>query len=206
MNIRRAIPAIFLACWPVAVLVSQVPGKPLIDQRDGRGYETVQIGEQLWMAENLDFGGVEKWCYNHDPAMCGVYGGLYTWEAAIEACPAGWHLPAKEEWEALSRFLGVEKAGQQMKAAGSDPVPWDGSNSSGFSAIPAGSGNGEGFHRQGDWALFWSSSEAGEQRAWFAQLDGYWYPAPPKYRNLFVGNYYLKTNQFSVRCIKDGEQ
>jgi uncharacterized protein (TIGR02145 family) len=196
----RILPLIFAIPLP-----AQLPGEELVDPRDGRHYQTVWIGEQLWMAENLDFAGRERGCYDHDPGNCATYGGLYTWEASLEVCPAGWHLPSRDEWERLSEFLGREDAGQKLKASKGDPVPWDGTNETGFSALPAGAGNGEGFQRMGDWALFWSATGYNGQRAWFAQLDGYWYQAPPKYRNLYVGWYYLKTNQFSVRCIRDRE-
>jgi uncharacterized protein (TIGR02145 family) len=180
---------------------AQTPGDPIEDPRDGQRYRTVQIGNQVWMAQNLNFGDEEKTCYGQDPAHCETYGGLYTWEVAGGVCPDGWHLPSKKEWEELSEFLGRDEAGQKLKTSRSDPRPWDGTNESGFSAIPSGAGNGEGFHRMGDWALYWSSTEYNSERAWFAQLDGYWYAHPPKYKNLYVGWYYLKTNQFSVRCV-----
>lgn len=183
----------------------QKGGEVLVDPRDGKQYRTVWIGEQHWMAENLNYGEKEKCCYDHETANCDLYGGLYTWEESLEICPAGWHLPGVEEWVTLSETLGGKVAGQELKASEEDPIPWDGTNRSGFSALPAGAGNGEGFHRMGDWALFWSSTPYNEQRAWFAQLDSYWYPAPAKYTNLYTGWYYLKTNQFSVRCVRDRE-
>jgi uncharacterized protein (TIGR02145 family) len=181
------------------------PGR-MTDPRDGKQYRTIWIGSQHWMAENLNYGEGERVCYLDDPDFCNTYGGLYSYEVARNVCPDGWHLPDREEWEQLSEYLGTAEAGQKMKASGKDPVPWDGTNASGFSAIPAGAGNGEGFHRMGDWALFWSASEYNQERAWFAQLDGYWYPQPPKYTNLYIGWYYLKSNLFSVRCIEDETQ
>jgi uncharacterized protein (TIGR02145 family) len=199
-------PALFLAF--IIVLLSlpadaQVDANVLQDERDGRQYRVVTIGNQVWMAENLNYGEQLKSCYDNDPSNCERYGGLYTWEVALEVCPDGWHLPTIEDWNALSDFLGKEDAGQKIKASTEDPVPWDGTNESGFTALAAGSGNGEGFHREGDWALFWSASEYNDQRAWFAQLDGFWYRQPPKYKNIYTGWYYLKTNEFSVRCIQD---
>ena len=182
-------------------------GEVLHDARDGEEYQTVWIGDQCWMAENLNYGTAgEIQCYQNNPQNCESYGGLYTWEESLGACPSGWHLPSKTEWEEVARFLGVEEAGQKLKAAPEDPLPWDGTNESGFTALPAGAGNGEGFHRMGDWALYWSSTEYNPQRAWFAQLDGFWYEQPPRYKNLYVGNYYLKSNLFSVRCVKDNDQ
>jgi uncharacterized protein (TIGR02145 family) len=209
-------------------------GEDMRDPRDGKTYQTVLIGEQCWMKQNLDVGmmleagsplqpglpvsqadEITKYCYEDDPSNCEIYGGLYTWEQAMgsglieaygDVCPPGWHLPSKEEWEALALFLGREDAGQKIKASPEDPYPWDGTNESGFSGLPAGAGNGEGYQRLGQWALFWSSSEADGQRAWFAQLDGFWYEQPPKYKIIYIGNYYLKSNMFSVRCLKDRQQ
>lgn len=194
----------FVFClFELTHLAGQMPSEPLTDSRDGQVYPTVRIGEQVWMARNLSFDNGSLTCYDQDPENCARYGALYTWEEAHEGCPAGWHLPAKSEWETLSEYLGRAGAGQKLKAAPHDPLPWDGNNETGFSALPAGAGNGEGFHRMDAWALFWSSTEYNDERAWFSQLDGFWYQAPPKYTKLYVGNYYLKTNQFSVRCIKD---
>jgi len=201
----------YLLLWIPCLVLSvpgfaQTPGDPLVDPRDNQQYETVHIGEQLWMARNLNYGDADKTCYGHDPASCEAHGGLYAWEVACRVCPDGWHLPSREEWISLSEFLGKEDAGQKLKASRNDPLPWDGTNETGFSALPSGAGNGEGFHRRGDWALFWASTGYNSQRAWFAQLDGYWYQSPPKYKNLYIGWYYLKTNQFSVRCVQDQDQ
>lgn len=100
------------------------------DIRNGKVYKTVQIGEQIWMAENLNIGTMihssnggdyndgyqkdnsraEKYCYNNDPANCELYGGLYQWDEAMAysesekatgLCPVGWHLPTKSEWREL---------------------------------------------------------------------------------------------------------
>ncbi|MCI0513962.1 hypothetical protein L0128_12170 [candidate division KSB1 bacterium] len=197
------------------------------DQRDGRYYKTVRIGDQIWMAENLNYGKlvgncdqqdngmVEKTCYENDSTIGAVYGGLYTWDEAMNwrytegnqgICPPGWHLPTLAEWQVLRQFLGVDSAGQQLKASKGDPLPWDGNNSSGFTAIPAGTGYQKYFGRQGQWAVYWTATEYNRAYAWFAQLDGFWYPQPPKYKILYLGNYYLKTNAFCIRCIKDEEK
>jgi len=202
----RAVLGVASIFWILCPQVEgQSPGDLLVDSRDGERYKTVQIGEQMWMAQNLRLSYGSKTCYDNNPDNCQKYGALYSWEEAIEVCPDGWHLPSKDEWEILIEHLGVVDAGQKLKASPDDAIPWDGSNETGFTALSAGAGNGEGFHRMGDWALFWCSTESSEERAWFTQLDGYWYQAPAKYTKLYLGSYYLKTNQFSVRCIKDQE-
>lgn len=100
-----------------------------IDSRDGNTYKWIQLGNQIWMAQNLawlpevspsgsgslvgpyyyvyDYNGFDvenaKSLYNYDK-----YGVLYNWEAATNACPTGWHLPTDEEWIILEETLGMD--------------------------------------------------------------------------------------------------
>ena len=198
--------------------------EPLTDLRDGQMYQTVQIGDQIWMAENLNYGEPVKDCeqsdndipektfYHNDPELNPAFGALYTWneamgwtkkEGAQGLCPPGWHVPTLAEWEKLGSVLGVDSSGQKLKASKNDSIPWDGNNVSGFTAIPSGVGYGKYFGRKGHWAVYWTSTESDRGFAWFAQLDGYWYPQPPKYIKLFLGDYYIKENAFCIRCIQD---
>ena len=115
---------------------------------DGNVYKTVQIGEQLWMAENLktthyadgtaiplistDADWAALGNNNTDDAYCfidnSVYGALYTWAAAMQhestsgvqgICPNGWHLPSDTEWVELTDYLGgVGVAGGKLKETG----------------------------------------------------------------------------------------
>ncbi len=100
------------------------------DPRDGKVYKTVVIGTQTWMAENLAFkakGGCHAYGWDADNKKANVakYGYLYEWKMAKKACPPGWHLPTKEEWETLIVHLGGEQAaGSAMKSrpAGATPA------------------------------------------------------------------------------------
>ncbi len=71
----------------------------------------------------------------------------------------------------------------------------------GFTALPAGTAFRGSFGRQGHWAVFWTSTESGPERAVSATLDRFWYPAPPRYRSVVFDSLYLKENAFSVRCV-----
>ncbi len=80
--------------------------KSFTDLRDSKIYQTVQIGNQLWLAENLAFRLEENcWTYSNNPKNVKTYGYLYDWEAAQKACPPGWHVPTEAEWTTLITFL-----------------------------------------------------------------------------------------------------
>ena len=131
-----------------------------------RIYKKVIIGEgenaQTWMAENLNYETAEgSYCYNNDPSNCTTYGRLYTWDAAMAACPDGWHLPAKAEFETLITSAGGSMAAGKALKSKSD---WNGSDDFAFSALPAGFREDDGqFVNKGDEAYFWSSTEVDDR-------------------------------------------
>ena len=73
-----------------------------IDKRDGKTYKTVEIGEQIWMAENLAYKANSGcWAYDNNKNLVSKYGYLYNWETAKNVCPDGWHLPYESDFEIL---------------------------------------------------------------------------------------------------------
>ncbi len=147
------------------------------DSRDGKTYKTVKIGTQTWMAENLAY-KASSGCsaYNNDQNNVATYGYLYTWEAAKTVCPAGWHLPTDAEWTTLTDYLynfstlgGEDVAGGKMKEAGTThwASPNTGAtNSSGFTALPAGGSSDGTIGYLGADAHFWSATEYSAAGAW----------------------------------------
>lgn len=170
------------------------------DSRDGKTYKWVKIGEQIWMAENLNFKTLERsWCYKGND-NCQSYGRLYDWETAKTVCPKDWHLPTDDEWTVLIYFLGGKYvAGGKMKQSGT--TNWNSpnanaTNNSGFTALPGGYLDYYGrFDHLGFYAHFWSSTEKDTKYAWSSSLH-YNYP--------YVSHEHLaKLLGVSVRCLKN---
>jgi len=119
------------------------PQKPLtVTDANGNVYNTVSIGNQTWMSSNIKVNIPNSYIYNNDNSNIDVYGRLYTYEAALLACPEGWRLPSENDFTSLTASLGGNSiAGGKMKSTGT--TYWfepntGGTNSSGFTAQPAG--------------------------------------------------------------------
>ena len=182
----------------------------MTDSRDGNTYKTVKIGEQVWMAENLNYADSVKtpslkensWCYGNVAANCEKYGRLYTWAAAIDSvCPSGWHLPSRDEWKTLITAVGGSSTdGAALKSTSGWSLidlgtSGNGTDAFGFSALPAGSRPFDGYYdSEGEAASFWSSTEYSSTFACHISLD--------YYDDYYVLDY-DKHGGLSVRCLKD---
>lgn len=177
------------------------------DPRDGETYATVDIGNQTWFAENLNYTTTLSWTYGDEPANGDIYGRLYTWNVALVACPSGWHLPSDEEWKNMEMALGMSQSevdaiglrgadqGTQMKSISGWLNNGNGTNSSGFNALPGGGRGSDGlFYNLGSSGNWWSSSDA-SGAAWTRYLV-YEYGGVGRLDN-------NKSSGSSVRCLKD---
>lgn len=198
-------------------------GEVFTDSRDGQQYPTVHIGNQCWMAANLNIGEmvsgnvdlldngiIEKHCYDNSLARCSEYGGLYQWDEVMEyttvegvqgICPEGWYFPTDAQWTILENFVGgYLVAGGKLKEAGT--AHWlspnvGATNSSGFTALGGGFLSFDRiFFNLKSTGVFWTSTAPPNEYPWPRILN----------HNLEVVyrvNYYPTTTSFSVRCVRD---
>lgn len=195
---------------------------------EGNNYKTIQIGGQVWMAENLKstkFNDgtaipLEKidlqwtnlttpaycWFNNNDTVYAGIYGAYYNWFSVNtgKLCPTGWHIPSDIEWQTLVDFLGGEHvAGSKLKEAGTNnwlSTNKGATNQSGFTALPAGlRGSIDGtFAGAGDYGGWWSTTEVSS-----GPFGAAWIRWIHGDTSVVVRNEIYKKDGFAVRCIKD---
>jgi uncharacterized protein (TIGR02145 family) len=166
----------------------------LADTRDGRSYKTVKTGNQTWMAENLNYDGGNGLCYGGDEAKCNEYGRLYEWDEAQAVCPEGWHLPTRQEWNALAAFVGDSPAGKENLKSTKGWTGGNGTNASGFSALPAGFRNGGSFDNAGSGAYWWVATKGAGTSAWYRFIDDM--------ADKMAESTLDKSDALSVRCVK----
>lgn len=115
--------AFFVRCVKDTLPILNIKHGELVDERDGQVYKTIKIGEQTWMAENLNYAYLKpsedqdssSWCYNNEPDSCAKYGRLYTWDAAMDVDD----FKNYPHWSQDQR-----KAGYEFSAGGVCPQNW----------------------------------------------------------------------------------
>ncbi|HSQ43197.1 MAG TPA: FISUMP domain-containing protein [Fibrobacteraceae bacterium] len=184
-----------------------------IDSRDGLGYRQTVIGNQTWMAENLNYDtldGTGSWCYNDTSSYCAYYGRLYNWTTVMSVdtgyatsilldslnhrglCPDGWRVPTSSDWSTLITYVGTSSAGTYLKA---NSDFWDensGTDDYDFSALPGGYYI-RGFSNLGLKGFWWTSSESEASTANIYRIVD----VSATIYSLAVA----KTDGFSLRCI-----
>jgi uncharacterized protein (TIGR02145 family) len=218
---------------------NQVTFSTKLADADGNSYNTVVIGTQLWMAENLKTTKLNDgttaianvtdntaWSLLTTPGYCWydndeatnkpLYGAMYNWFTVNTGtlCPTGWHVPTDVEYNTMELYLGIAPAdinlygyrgtdqGSQLKNTAGWPTGQNGTNTSGFTALPGGyryfvngsfQANGEAGSPMG---YFWSATEntSDVAQSWYRMLDG----TAQSYRGAVE-----KAAGKSVRCVKN---
>ena len=178
----------------------------MTDERDGKTYKTVKIGDQVWMAENLNYAGPNddiSRCYEDVPATCEAGGRLYSLSVADTVCPSGWHLPKKEEFEILLATVGgIDTASNVLRSISGWKNDYSGSDAYGFSAVPTG-----GALIESNYGPFFSYSG---YNAYFFSSDGYVFSIN-LWDGILLDNrrgwpvYNPNEALLPVRCVKDAE-
>ncbi len=182
---------LIILAMSLALISSAQQTDSFTDERDGKLYKTVTIGNQIWMSENLAFKVDEGcWVYDNNPENVNKYGYLYNWKTAKLVCPSDWRLPTKNDFISL-----VESVGKKGKVAFQALIP---GGSSGFSATFGGwvKENGTNFKNTDEYGLYWSSSPFKLDGAEFLSIDSRF-----KIAGVFGNGF--RWYGYSVRCIKD---
>ena len=140
--------------------------EPLTDPRDGKVYKTVKIGNQVWMAENLNYDVEGSWTNDSLDKDGSIYGRFYTFGRAKKACPDGWHLPTFDEIDELRENTGgVGLAGKNLKATSGwdkDEEGKDGNGTDkycfGIKASGKSQNKEDGVYGVGKYAQLWTST------------------------------------------------
>ena len=210
--------------YDALLIATEIIYHEITDPRDGKVYNTIDIGDQTWFAENLNYWGEDGnlgQCNDLYDSNCEEYGRYYDWHDAKEACPPGWRLPSDDDWKQLERFLGMpedevnqeygdrganQKLGSILKNCtgwGTDGngVDANGINSIGFSALPAGEirseSSGNLYLGYGYEASFWTSS------GYSSQYPTCLFRAVGKSFDGILYDGEMNHHDMPVRCVKE---
>ena len=199
-------------CVTTKYLNPEIEYGEYLDVRDTQVYRTVQIGEQVWMAQNLNYkSDTLSSCYRNDSLNCLQWGRLYPWEKALTVCPDGWHLPDTSEYRILVDYAnehrGDIKLGESLESLETGKY-----DIFGFSIL-LGSG-----YRKGTRYFTYGGKTNGDAFFWTAsETDGKEAMIPPEeyaisrilkndvsmYGNILGVKAFEKEDWLSVRCLKD---
>ncbi|MCT4639402.1 MAG: hypothetical protein N4A72_16985 [Bacteroidales bacterium] len=186
------------------------------DNRDGKIYKTIKIADKTWMAENLDYNCKNSYYYNNSEENR-VFGRLYTYDAAKNACPAGWHLPSDNEWKQLAdfirdnsnttvikysnRYIGAERYLQSSRGWSFDK---NGIDKFGFAALPSGKGLSKDFYISKGTECYWWTTTPGSYDEFSKRGQNYVWSIDAMAKPMYLRRLEIpKSYALSIRCIKD---
>ena len=192
----------------------------------GQTYNTVLIGSQCWMKENLNYAIGNSWCYDNNSSNCNTYGRLYNWATIMNGeassnsvpsgvqgiCPDGWHVPSDEEWKILEGTVDSQypvgdpewdqlgwrgyDAGKNLKSTSGWNYNGNGTDLYGFAALPGG--------YRGSYGNFYSIGSSG---CWWSSAENSssnaWSRTLTSNDDGVYRNDDYKAYGFSLRCLKD---
>jgi len=165
------------------------------DIRDNQSYKWVQIGNQKWLAENLNYKTSNSKCYGNKESNCNKYGRLYDWNDAINVCPTGWRLPSKADWKQLTTTVNNNQNSIRSEQGWLNNK--NGTNSSGLNFLPSGyKFYYTNFSGLGKFAKIWLSNPQGTSA--YSRDIG-----QSGYDNLPQAGIDFKRDYLSCRCIED---
>lgn len=181
----------------IEIIAYEIP-LPIADSRDGNTYEVVEIGEQVWMVENLKYKIDYSLFVNNDNTNTEDYGYLYRTNLGVgeNVCPEDYHIPSPDDWSQLFEFLGGESvAGGKLKEEGTER--WKSpnlgaTNLSGFTARPAGSFS---------WDL--EPLAFGSSARFFTSSYGTYIFIDHDAEDVRTNIYHPSNEYYSIRCIRD---
>ncbi len=192
------------------------------DPRDGGSYYTSTFNGKTWMKNNLYYSESGA-SYDYSEAMDAIFGRLYSWEEATQACPDGWHLPSNAEFAELANALAPEgvtfskdedftgvAGGIMVDAKFLGTRMWEYwpqvkiTNAAGLSALPVGYAVNQGeylkFTGADSFAVFWTSDSYNDDSESDTALYRYIYV---KQNDILLGKGDKESFKASVRCVKD---
>lgn len=201
MKIKLCIIILLLttACSTTKHLSQPNPTDTFTDERDGQVYKWVKIGDQIWMAQNLNYQLPSgSFYYNNDPANRAKYGLYYNFQVLGTIAPKGWHVPSDVEWQLLEATAGMRIENVQGMNYRSDIADaFLPGGETGLNVLYAGWHKQGYFDELGKAAYFWTSTQSGAPvyaRMFKRSSSGV-------YRNRFGIAYAM-----SVRCVKNYDE
>ena len=187
---------LFTITVSVYVINAHAQNDTLTDSRDGKFYPVVEIGDLIWMRQNLDYNMPNSTCYEDELVTCGFWGRLYAKEDAKKACPTGWRLPNVKDWQVLSNVDIYSLM---------DTLNWKNNekhtNETGLSLQPSGIMHKKKFWNQYLQSSLWFEDREDPESNWHLHVHG---DNNPDTTHVFhTHEHHIKVRKFAVRCVRE---